>query len=183
MTDIFSKKRRSEIMSRIRSKNTKIEKLVFSRLRARGVYFQRHYRKAPGNPDIALPKKMKAVFVDGDFWHGYKFTTFKNRLPEFWRRKIENNIRRDTKNRAKLRRMDWVVLRIWEHELERDFDKTVEKIISFLQSLPKIPSGQARARRKGGVGGIPPRPSRKRSPAAVPEKLRAEPSRKIAFSF
>src|SRR3989338_5385892 len=85
MVDIFSKRKRSEIMSRIRSKNTKIEKLVFSRLRADRIYFQRHYKRAPGNPDIALPKKMKAVFVDGDFWHGYKFRVFKNRLPQLKR--------------------------------------------------------------------------------------------------
>ena len=149
MADIFSKRKRSEIMSRIRSKDTKIEKLVFSRLRADKIYFQRHYKKAPGNPDIALPKKKKAIFVDGDFWHGYKFRTFKNRLPQFWMDKIENNIKRDVKNRSKLRRSGWKVSRIWEHELERDFDKAMRKIILFLTLPPKIPSVRARVRRKG----------------------------------
>ena len=60
-------------MSKIRSKNTKLEVLVFRELRKRGVYFQKHYERVVGKPDIALPRKRKAVFLDGDFWHGYDF--------------------------------------------------------------------------------------------------------------
>ncbi len=88
--DVFTKKKRSEIMSKIRSKNTAIEKTVFRELRKRSIHFQRHYNKAAGNPDIALPRKKLAIFIDGDFWHGYGFSRQKNRLPKkYWQGKIE----------------------------------------------------------------------------------------------
>jgi len=133
MPDVFTKKKRSEIMSKIRSKNTKAEILVFRELRRRGIYFQKHYNKAPGKPDIALPRKKKAVFIDGDFWHGYQFSKRKHRLPKkYWLKKIKSNIKRDRQYRAKLRREGWQVLRIWEHEVLKKFDDTVEKTVYFL---------------------------------------------------
>lgn len=80
----------------------------------RKIYFQKHYKKAFGNPDIALPRKKKAVLIDGDFWHGYGFVKQKKRLPsKYWIEKIETNIRRDRKNRLKLKRDGWKVLKIW----------------------------------------------------------------------
>ncbi len=134
MADVFTKKKRSEIMSKIRSQNTKAELLVFRELRKRGVYFQKHYKRAAGSPDIALPRKKKAVFIDGDFWHGYQFSKLKKRLPKkYWLAKIERNIKRDRNSRAKLRKQGWKVIRIWEHDLKKkNFDKTIIKIISFL---------------------------------------------------
>lgn len=133
MTDIFTKKKRSEIMASIRPENTRIEKIVFRELRKRGLYFQRHYKKVSGKPDIALPRSKKAVFIDGDFWHGYGFSKTKHRLPAgFWVEKIEKNIARDTKNRRKIKKDGWRVLRVWEHEIESDFNNTVNKIESFL---------------------------------------------------
>jgi len=87
-------------MSKIRSKNTIAEKLVFKELRKRKIYSQKHYKKAPGKTDIVLPRKKKAVFIDGDFWHGYKFLKQKESLPKkYWLQKIEGNIARDKKIR------------------------------------------------------------------------------------
>ena len=131
--DKFTKSKRSEIMSKIRSQNTKVENLAFRELRKSGVYFQKHYKKALGNPDIALPSKKKAVFIDGDFWHGYQFFKLKQRLPKkYWLAKIEKNVKRDRNYSAKLRKEGWEILRIWEHELLEKQDKTVDKIIEFL---------------------------------------------------
>jgi len=79
MADVFTPKKRSEIMSKIRSENTKAEVLVFRELRKRRIYFQQHYKRIAGNPDIALPQKKKAVFIDGDFWHGYQFSKRKKK--------------------------------------------------------------------------------------------------------
>lgn len=73
MADVFTKKKRSEIMARIRSKDTAIERFVFKELRKRGLYFKKHYKRIKGCPDIALPRAKKAVFIDGDFWHGWQF--------------------------------------------------------------------------------------------------------------
>ena len=85
-------------MSKIRSKNTKAELIVFRELRKRKIYFQKHYKKCVGCPDIAIPSKKIAVFIDGDFWHGRNFHKDKKRLPKrYWLNKIEGNIVRDKK--------------------------------------------------------------------------------------
>lgn len=122
-------------MSHIKSENTKAEVLVFRELRRRGIYFQKHYKKAAGSPDIALPRKKIAVFIDGDFWHGYRFNSYKGRLPkDYWLGKIESNIRRDTHNKNMLRKAGWKVLRIWEHELKKkNIEIAINKIVSFLK--------------------------------------------------
>lgn len=121
-------------MSKIRSRDTQVEKLVFRELARHGIYFQKYYKRAIGNPDIALPKKKIAVFIDGDFWHGYQFAKLKKRLPkEYWLEKIERNVKRDKLYRAKLKRQGWKVLRVWEHEVQRDLEKTIKKIIVFLK--------------------------------------------------
>lgn len=133
MADLFTPQRRSEIMSHIRSKNTSIEKTVFSYLARQGVYFQKHYSRILGKPDIALPRKKIAVFIDGDFWHGRDYKKTKNRLPnEFWRTKIENNFIRDKKNRKALKENGWKILRVWESEIEKKKEKTLDKIFKFL---------------------------------------------------
>ncbi len=122
-------------MSRIRSKNTKVELLVFRELRKRRIYFQKHYKRAMGSPDVAVPRKRKAVFIDGDFWHGYQFAKCKKRLPnKYWVAKIERNINRDRKGRLSLRRAGWDVLRVWEHQLEKDKTATLNKIVSFVRN-------------------------------------------------
>lgn len=121
-------------MSKIRSRDTQIEKIVFRDLAKRGIYFQKYYKRAIGNPDIALPRKKKAIFIDGDFWHGYQFSKLKERLPKkYWLAKIERNIKRDKENRIKLRKGGWNVLRIWEHELKEKKDESLNKIVDFLK--------------------------------------------------
>lgn len=133
MADKFNKETRSKIMAAIRSINTSPERAVFSDLRKRGVYFQRHYKKALGTPDIAIPFSKIAVFIDGDFWHGFRYPAWKGRLKNsFWRKKIERNRKRDNLYHGKLRRMGWKVLRVWEHQLKNDFLGTIDKIIFFL---------------------------------------------------
>jgi DNA mismatch endonuclease, patch repair protein len=133
--DKFSKQKRRRIMQSIRSKNTKIELLVFRELRKQGIHFQKHYKRAIGSPDVALPSKKKAIFIDGDFWHGYQFAKRKKRLPKkYWVAKIERNIDRDRKSRLSLRRAGWDVLRVWEHQLGEERIGTLEKIVSFIKN-------------------------------------------------
>jgi len=132
--DKVDKKTRSRIMSAIRSENTSPEKKVFRAIRKRGIYFQRHYKRALGSPDIAIPSKKKAIFIDGDFWHGFRFPLWKKRLnSNFWLNKIERNRRRDKIYHRKLRNMGWEIMRIWEHQLEKDPDQAIEKAIAFLK--------------------------------------------------
>lgn len=133
MADKFNKETRSRIMAAIRSTNTSPERLVFKELRKRGIYFQRHYKKALGTPDIAIPSRKIAVFIDGDFWHGFRYPIWKKRLKNrFWEKKIERNRERDKLYHGKLRKMGWRVLRVWEHQLKSDFGKIVNGICFFL---------------------------------------------------
>ncbi|MDO8495388.1 MAG: very short patch repair endonuclease [bacterium] len=135
MADIYSKKKRSEIMSLIRSKNTLPEKIVFLYLKKKKkISFQRHCKKIIGKPDVAVPTLKRAVFIDGGFWHGWHFSHWGKRLPnEFWREKIKINMRRDKRSFAKLRRNGWKALRIWDHQLKgKNQMPTLEKIGEFL---------------------------------------------------
>lgn len=137
MTDIFDPKKRSEIMSRIRSKNSVAERVVFSYLRKQKVYFQKHYARVPGKPDIALPRKRKAVFIDGDFWHGRDYERIVNTRPlnDYWPRKIAYNMERDTSTRKKLEETGWQILRVWESDIKRKSTQEIvlKKITDFLQ--------------------------------------------------
>lgn len=131
--DIFTKQKRSEIMSKIRSKNTKIELFAFRELRKRKVYFQTHYSRCVGRPDIAIPSRKIAIFIDGDFWHGRNFSKNKLRLPKkYWLNKIEANISRDKRNRARLRKEGWEIMRVWETDLAKNPTKYVDKMTAFL---------------------------------------------------
>ncbi len=138
MADVFTKKKRSEIMSRIRSKDTKLEtdffKLVSRILYPKGLRYRKHYKKLTGRPDIVFVSRKIAVFIDGDFWHGYNFGKIKNRLPKkYWRAKIKNNIKRDRKITKTLKKDGWVVIRIWEHEVKKQPAKALNRIVYALK--------------------------------------------------
>lgn len=137
MTDIFTKEKRSEIMSRIRGKNTKVEvalrKIVSSYCYPLGYRYRKHYKKVPGSPDMAFVSMKIAVFLDGDFWHGYNFQNRRKKLPKkYWVAKIEENMRRDRRMDARLRRMGWKPVRFWEHNL-----KNPKRVLHRLEKLLK----------------------------------------------
>lgn len=122
MADIFEPAKRSEIMSRIRGKNTKVELLVYAYLRKNNIYFQKHYRTRFGiRLDIAQPRKKKAVFVDGDFWHGRTMERVISRRgqDDFWTKKLKRNIERDAQQNELLLENGWTFMRVWESELTK----------------------------------------------------------------
>lgn len=132
MVDTLSKIQRSKNMASIRSINTKPELIVFRGLRKRKIYFQKHYKKLPGKPDIVIPCKKLAIFIDGDFWHGHQLKKLKKRLPRrFWINKIESNVKRDRLNRMKIKKAGWKFLRVWEHQIKKDPEETINRIVSF----------------------------------------------------
>jgi DNA mismatch endonuclease (patch repair protein) len=133
MADIFSRKKRSQVMSLIRSKNTKPEfalrKLVSAALYPQGYRYKINYKRLPGKPDIAFISQKIAIFADGDFWHGYTFQKIKGRLPrKYWHAKIKGNIERDKKTNRTLKRNGWKVIRIWDHDIRKNPDKVLKKI-------------------------------------------------------
>lgn len=126
-------------MASVKSKNSKAELIVFKYLRRRKIYFQKHYKRAPGTPDIALPRKKKAIFIDGDFWHG---KNYKHRLSgrdknDYWMRKIIRNMERDKEQRFELIKSGWKILIIWESDInrKRTREEQLEKIAKFLKTL------------------------------------------------
>jgi len=136
MADTISKQRRSELMSRIRSKNSKVELLVRSLVHRMGYRFRLHRKDLPGKPDLVFAGRRKVVFVHGCFWHWHPDPNCKQaRMPksrqEFWRPKLEGNRRRDRENRQKLIELGWEVLEIWECEA-RDPEKIQSRIRDFL---------------------------------------------------
>ena len=131
--DTVDRATRSRIMASVKGKNTGIELLVFRELRKRKIRFKKHYKLAAGTPDIALPQMKIAVFIDGDFWHGYRYPSWKGKIKlRFWRDKIETNRARDKRNFAKLRRTGWKVMRIWEHQIREDLPKAVSRILAAI---------------------------------------------------
>ncbi len=130
--DNLTQKQRSYCMSRVKGKDTEIEKVVRSELHKRGLRFRKHVKNLPGKPDIVFMKAKVAVFLDGDFWHGYRFPQWEGKLPKFWRKKIGETRKRDQRNFAKLRRMGWRVVRIWEHSIEKDLNGVVRRICAEL---------------------------------------------------
>lgn len=107
-------------MKNVKLKNGSLEKQVQRELRKLGLRFRCHDRALPGTPDIVFPKKRVAVFVDGDFWHGWRLPAWEHKLSTFWRDKLHANRARDQRNFRRLRAKGWKVIRIWQHELERN---------------------------------------------------------------
>jgi len=121
MADVFSRKKRSEIMSRVRHERTGAEDLVADLLKALGLRFQRNVRRLPGQPDFVLRSVRAVIFVHGCFWHGHDECR-RSHVPAtnsaFWRRKFAYNARRDRRNARLLREMGWRVVTIWECSLK-----------------------------------------------------------------
>ena len=119
MADVFSKKKRSEVMSKIRSRGNCATELQF-------IYIMRKYKisgwrrgsQLPGKPDFLFPRQRLAVFIDGDFWHG---NPRKFRLPksncEYWTSKITGNRKRDNRINKALKKEGWKVVRFWQSSL------------------------------------------------------------------
>jgi DNA mismatch endonuclease (patch repair protein) len=121
MPDVFSRQKRSEVMSRIRaSGNRDTELRLIKIFRAARIVGWRRNAKLFGKPDFVFPKQRVAVFVDGCFWHrhpGCKFAYTPKSRAEFWLRKFDNNIARDKLVTRTLRRAGWKIVRIWECDL------------------------------------------------------------------
>ncbi|SRR5258705_12971980 len=119
MSDIFTKEKRSYIMSKVSRYDTPQEILVRKFLFSKGFRFRKNYRKLPGSPDIVLPKLKVVIFIHGCFWHGHNCKPA--RLPksntEFWDSKINSNKERDDRKSEELRKLGWQVVLLWQCEL------------------------------------------------------------------
>lgn len=132
--DVHTKEQRSYNMSRVKSKNTKPELLMFSLLKGLGYKFKKHF-PITGKPDIAFPDCKVVVFIDGEFWHGKDFFITKDSLQPFWVKKIGDNLRRDRKVTRKLRAEGWHVLRLWDKKVLKHPERAVHRIINFVARM------------------------------------------------
>lgn len=111
---------RSQMMSKIHSTGGKAESILAKALWHEGIRYFRNYTKIIGKPDIAITKYKIAIFVDGEFWHGYDWENQKKiRLHhnrEYWIEKIEKNIERDKYVVEQLEKQGWLVIRFWEKQ-------------------------------------------------------------------
>jgi len=130
MPDNLTPEQRSYCMSRIKGKDTVPEMRVRSALHRRGLRFRKHIKDLPGRPDIVFRKARIAVFVDGDFWHGYRFSSWESNVSDFWKKKISKTRERDAINHRKLRQLGWTVIRLWQHEIEDDLDTCINRIFA-----------------------------------------------------
>ena len=121
--DVHDKKTRSYNMSQIKGKNTKPEEMVRKYLFAQGFRYRKNDKKLPGTPDIVLPKYKTVIFVNGCFWHGHegcKYFVWPKSNPDFWKKKIESNIKRDQQKIKLLKSQGWKVITVWECELKTE---------------------------------------------------------------
>ena len=123
MSDTVSKKKRSEIMSRIKSKDSKIEILFRKELWKQGFRYSKNSSKYFGKPDVVLLKHKTVIFIDSCFWHGCKKHC---RIPsvrkKYWTEKIKRNKKRDKEVSKHYKKQGWKIFRVWEHDLtKKDF--------------------------------------------------------------
>lgn len=133
--DIMSPEKRSALMARIKGKDTLPEREIAQSLASAGFAWEPHARDLPGRPDFVFWAARVAVFVDGDFWHGWRFPQWQDKLSEAWELKIASNRARDRRNHRKLRKMGWKVIRIWEHQIRQDLPIAVRRIVAALDAL------------------------------------------------
>ena len=142
MTDIMTPEARSELMSRIRAKDTKPERYVRSLVHAMGYRFRLHRRDLPGTPDMVFPGRRKVIFVHGCFWHLHDDPSCKlARIPDsnqdYWRPKLQKNRERDSVHRAKLEALDWQVLAIWECQIRRRNPEPLREQVRLFLDAPR----------------------------------------------
>lgn len=132
--DKHTKEQRHKNMQAVKGKNTKLENKVMTYLWQQGYRFRKNVKDLEGKPDIAIKKYKLVIFIDSCFWHKcpvhYKAPATN---VEFWKNKISGNFNRDLIVTQYYKSKKWNILRIWEHELKDDFEKTMQKIIYFIE--------------------------------------------------
>jgi len=146
-TDVYSPEKRSSVMRQVKGRNTSPELKVRKALTRLGARYRLHRKDLPGNPDIVLPGRRLALFVQGCFWHGHDCARGA-RVPkqnrDYWVGKVERNRTRDLKTHAALTALGWRVEPIWECEL-KDGAALERRLAQLLSPAPPVGQGAAEA--------------------------------------
>lgn len=132
MPDHMTPVQRSHAMKCVKLKNGPLELLIRRELRKLGLRFSQNCKALPGSPDIVFMDRKVAVFIDGDFWHGWRLPSWEYKLSGFWSEKLRGNRRRDQRNFRRLRAADWTVIRLWEHQIRSDIGSCIDRILRVL---------------------------------------------------
>lgn len=125
-------------MANVKLHDGPLEMIIRSKLHDHGYRFRKHMKSLPGRPDLVFPKAKVAVFIDGDFWHGYRLPSWEHKLSDFWRNKLHENRKRDRRNFRRLQAMGWRVIRIWQHQIHNELEFCISKIIIALNSKGQV---------------------------------------------
>lgn len=128
---------RSRIMRSIKSTETTAEICLRKCLWHRGFRYRKNLKSLPGRPDIVLTKYRVAIFVDGEFWHGFRWDKKKQAMKDnrdYWIPKIEKTISRDKNNNEELHRLGWTVLRFWSNDVIKNVDYCVETVVAEIEN-------------------------------------------------
>jgi DNA mismatch endonuclease (patch repair protein) len=135
MVDVFPEYKRSEVMSRIRSKDTSPELIVRRLAYGMGFRYRLHAAHLPGKPDLVFSRLKKIIDVRGCFWHQHN-GCIDSHIPksrtDYWGPKLARNLKRDKHNEKQLRSLGWKILTLWECEL-RDARSAAKRIKAFLK--------------------------------------------------
>lgn len=133
MTDTVSPEKRSDVMARVGSKDTKPELMIRKGLHALGFRYRLHVKDLPGKPDLVFRRHGSVIFVNGCFWHGHSCP--RCRMPstnaDYWNRKVARNVERDAMNRRSLLDEGWRVLTIWECSLTGKWKLGLNQVIAM----------------------------------------------------
>lgn len=135
MADNMTPEQRRMTMSRIRGRDTKVELAIRKELHRRGHRFRVNAAWIAGKPDVVFTRIRLVIFIDGDFWHGWKFESWSDKLAPYWLEKIAGNKARDHRHATLLRSEGWTVMRFWEHDVEKNLAGCIERIESKVAQL------------------------------------------------
>lgn len=125
-------------MSHVHLKGGKAENKLCKALWHEGIRYRKNFKELPGSPDIAITKYKIAIFVDGEFWHGYDWENRKRRLKrnrKYWIERIEENMQRDKKDDELLHEKEWKVLHFWEKMVLNETDYCVELVKYYIRNI------------------------------------------------
>ena len=134
----YTSRKRSYNMSRIKGKDSKPEMILRKAMWSRNIRYRLHNKDLPGKPDIVIKKYKLAIFVDGEFWHGYNWEEKQKQIKSnrsFWIPKIERNMQRDRQTNRALTDMGYTVFRFWSREILKDLHKVMNQIELYLESM------------------------------------------------
>jgi DNA mismatch endonuclease, patch repair protein len=140
LADILTAEQRSRCMSNIKSKNTGPELKLRKTLWKAGLRYKLQCKyKLPGKPDLFFVSSKVVVFIDGCFWHACPIHGHKPKSNlQYWEGKLERNIQRDKIINEEYKKLDWIVLRFWEHELKENPDTIVQKVFAAVKRIPVV---------------------------------------------